>query len=183
MVVNLVRISCFPWCLLPTWEGSRLFLERARTECVKPPCSAASGMCWLPREHLALCGVLGSLTWTDTDAGASGTGLWILGVVSSFYQKAGLSPGFCFTTPALLPSPMFLSSHAACTAAVRSQDREDMDLLEPVQGSPPRCSEGWGTSAEEERLRDLVLVSLEDRRLWGDLTVALECLKGTHRKN
>lgn len=34
-----------------------------------------------------------------------------------------------------------------------------------------------------ERLRELGFSSLEDRRLWGDLIVALQCVEGTSRKD
>lgn len=61
--------------------------------------------------------------------------------------------------------------------------KQDMDLMEQIQRSPSRWLEGWKHLFHEERLRELGLFSLEQRRLWGDQIVAFQCLKRTCKKD
>ena len=57
-----------------------------------------------------------------------------------------------------------------------------MELLEWLQTRAMKMINGLEHLSCEERLRELVLLSLEKRRLWGDLTVAFQYLKGAYKQ-
>ena len=83
------------------------------------------------------------------------------------------------------PAPLLCSVRPHleyCVQMGSPQHRRDTGLLEHIQRRATKVIQGMKQLSYEDRLRELWLFSLEKKKLWGNLVVAFQYLKGSYRK-
>jgi len=83
----------------------------------------------------------------------------------------------------LLCSTLMRPHLESCIKPWGPQYKKVMNLLERVQRRATNTIRELKHHFCEERLRDLGLISVEKRRLWGDLIEAIQHLKGAYKKD
>ena len=68
-----------------------------------------------------------------------------------------------------------------CVQVQGSKLRKDVELLDRTQRRDMKMVRGLEHLSYEDRLKELGLFSLEKRRLWGELTVVFQYLKGIYK--
>ena len=86
----------------------------------------------------------------------------------------------------IVPLPLYsalMTPHLEYCIQTRGlQNRKDVELLQQVQRRAMKIIRGLKLFFYEDKLRQLVLFSLEKRRLLGDLIVTFQYLKGTYEQ-